>query len=237
MTNSIFFKNNNNFLIFGIQHILVVSFFLVLGFILIRSAKNVSEEKQFKIGNIIGFTLSATILVGTALKIYFFGFDIKKDLPFQLCYFIALFFPVFTISRKKVYYDILLFWILAGTFQAIFSPELKNGFPHLHFIKFWIIHCGLIIAIFYATFVYNMRPTLKSSFISFFALQGYFVLTLFINKITGANYFYLNAKPNVPSVLDYLGDWPNYIIVVELFLIPYFLLIYAPFYLTSKKIV
>ena len=62
------------------------------------------------------------------------------------------------------------------------------------------------------------------------------VLMFIVNKLTGANYFYTNHKPETASALDYLGEWPNYIFVAELIMIPYFLLFYLPFYLSSKKI-
>jgi hypothetical integral membrane protein (TIGR02206 family) len=67
-------------------------------------------------------------------------------------------------------------------------------------------------------------------------LQVYIVLMLVVNKLTGANYFYTNHKPVGGSALDYLGEWPNYIFVAELIMIPYFLLFYLPFYLSAKKI-
>ncbi len=206
-----------------------------MGYTLIKYALKTSHKNQLRIGNYIGYFISLTVVFWTIYKYSSKNFDITRDLPFHLCYFIALLLPIFTTSRKKIIYDILLFWILAGTVQAIITPELKYGFPHIHFFKFWIVHGGLIIAIFYATFIYKMRPNLKSVLISFIAIQGYFIFAILINKLTGANYFYLNAKPSAPSILDYLGDWPNYIIVAELFLVPYFLLIYVPFYLTNKK--
>ena len=80
-----------------------------------------------------------------------------------------------------------------------------------------------------------MRPKFKSVFKSFLALQVYVVLMVIINKLLEANYFYLNEKPQSASILDYFGEWPWYIIVVQIIIIPLFLLIYLPFYLTRKK--
>ncbi len=233
---SIFFKENLSFSFGGIHHLGAVLFFAFLGGVLIYWARKYLDKKeQNKLGNIMAFILSITIIVWTFLKIVLRGFDAQHDLPFHLCNFIALLLPVFSVTRKKVYYEILVFWIFAGTLQAVITPDLKHGFPHFHYIKYWITHAGLVVFIMYATLVYNLRPNLKSVFKSFLALQVYFVLTLVVNYLTGANYLYLNRKPEAASLLDYLGNWPWYILVAELILIPYFLLIYIPFYLSKKR--
>ena len=88
----------------------------------------------------------------------------------------------------------------------------------------------------YATFVYKMRPTLKSVGKSFLGMQIYMILMFVLNYFLGSNYFYTNRKPNVATLLDVFGEWPQYVFIVELIVIPYFLLLYLPFYLTRKKV-
>jgi uncharacterized membrane protein YwaF len=56
-----------------------------------------------------------------------------------------------------------------------------------------------------------------------------------INFILKANYFYLNKKPQSVTLLDYFGEWPFYLITTQLIIIPYFLLIYLPFYLSKRR--
>jgi len=80
-----------------------------------------------------------------------------------------------------------------------------------------------------------MRPTLKSVGKSFLGMQAYMLFMFVLNYFLGSNYFYTNRKPNVATLLDLFGDWPQYIFVVELLVVPYFLLIYMPFYFTRKK--
>ncbi len=236
MANFLFFENHSKFESFGIQHLVAVLFFFTCGIILIKWAKKLPKEKQIYIEKILSYSLSFSIVLWTFLKIIDRGFDIKHDLPFQLCNFTALLLPVFTITRKKIYFEIIFFWILAGTSQAIITPDLAQGFPNYNFIKYWYVHSGLIIYVFYVTTVYQIYPTLKSVFKSFIAIQGYFLLMLIVNKMTNANYFYISRKPNSATLLDYLGDWPYYIFTAELIILPYFLLIYFPFYLTKKRI-
>ncbi len=132
-------------------------------------------------------------------------------------------------------YEILVFWIIAGTSQGVITPDILEGFPSFDYFRYWTVHLGLLSIIFYATFVFNMRPKLKSVFKSFFALQIYLIVMMLINYVLNANYFYLNEKPKSASVLDLFGEWPYYIMVAQLFLIPYFLIIYLPFYLANRK--
>jgi hypothetical integral membrane protein (TIGR02206 family) len=132
-------------------------------------------------------------------------------------------------------YEVLLFWIVAGTLQGVITPDIAEGFPTFDYFRYWIVHLGLLIIIFYATFVFGMRPTFKSIFKSVLALQVYVVMMVAINALLDANYFYLNEKPKSASVLDYFGDWPYYIIVTQLILVPYFLVIYLPFYIEKRR--
>lgn len=132
-------------------------------------------------------------------------------------------------------YEILFFWIIAGTLQAVITPDIASGFPTFDYVRYWVVHLGLLMVISYATLVFKMMPNFKSVFKSFFALQLYFLAIVVVNDLLNANYFYLNEKPQSASLLDYLGDWPMYIIIVQAVLIPYFLLIYLPFYLYGLK--
>ena len=235
MFDSVFFADNQSFVMFGNEHLITVLFFAVTGMLFIKWALTLPKNKQHLVGNIFAFSLAFTVLVWTFLKIYLNGFDIKHDLPLNLCNLTALLLPIFTLTRKKLYYEIVFFWILAGTTHAVLTPDLSDAFPHYVFLKYWYVHAGLILFVFYATFVYNMRPTLKSPIKSFVALQGYIILMFAVNYTIGSNYFYTNQKPNSSSALDFLGEWPYYIFVIELFMLPYFFLFYLPFYLSSRK--
>lgn len=236
MYESIFLKDNPTFETFSLQHLYVVLFFVLGGYLLIAWAKKLPKKQQIKVGNIFGFSLSASVVIWTFLKIYTQGhFNIKEDLPLHLCNFMALLAPVLTLTRKKIYYELLLFWVFAGTSHAIITPDVSNAFPHFKFLKYWFVHAGLIVFVLFATHVYKLRPNIKSVFKSFVALQAYIVLMILLNSFIGANYFYTNHKPEVATALDYLGEWPYYILTVELIMIPYFLIIYLPFHLMQRQ--
>ncbi|MDB4709987.1 TIGR02206 family membrane protein [Flavobacteriaceae bacterium] len=232
--NDFFFGENADFAPFSGQHILISAIVIVVGTILILWAKKQSEQIQFLTGNIIASSISLTVIFGSILNIYKPDFNYQEDLPLHLCSFLALVIPVLSYTRKYIYYEIFFFLILAGTLQSLITPSDYN-FLNFNFFRYWFVHSGLVLFMFYATFVYKMRPTIKSVFKSFIGMQFYMVLMFLINHLLGSNYFYTNRKPDATTLLDVFGEWPQYIFVVELIVIPFFLIIYFPFYLTRKK--
>jgi hypothetical integral membrane protein (TIGR02206 family) len=202
----------------------------------IKYAKQSSSQKiKHLFFNGLALVISFSVISFHLYHICFESYDIKADLPLYLCSLIALLIPIFSYFRKYWMFEILVFWIIAGTLQGVITPDIAIGFPSMDYFRYWIVHLGLLSIIFYAVFVFDMRPRFKSVFISFFALQLYVVLMVFINFLLDANYFYLNEKPKSTSLLDCFGDWPYYILITQLIIIPLFLFIYLAFYLSSKN--
>lgn len=230
-----FLKENNNFTPFTLQHLFVVLFFIVFGVILILWTKKQKQKTQYVIGNILAFSISITVIFGTFLNYYKGNFNYKEDLPLHLCSFIAIIIPILSVTRKYLLYEVFLFLILGGTLQSLITPDELN-FLNFPFFRYWFVHAGLVIFILFATFIYKMKPTVKTVFKSFLGMQFYMMLMFVLNYFIGSNYFYTNRKPDAATLLDVFGDWPLYIFVVELIVIPYFLILYLPFYFTRKKV-
>ena len=229
-----FFSDNSDFVPFSEQHFWVILIISILGSILISFAKKQPQKIQIIIGNILATSICLVIIFGTLLNFHKTNFNYQEDLPLHLCSFLGLIIPVLTYTRKYIFYEVFLFLILAGTLQSLITPSEYN-FLNFTFFRYWFVHSGLVIIMLYATFVYKMRPTLKSVFKSFIGMQFYVIFMFIINYILDSNYFYTNKKPDATTLLDVFGEWPQYIFVVELIVIPFFLLIYFPFYLTRKK--
>lgn len=233
---SAIFSDNFTFSIGSNEHLFVVLLFAIGGFFLIYFSKNyLNKQLQERVGILFAYTLSATVIIWSLTKIYLGTFNIQTDLPLNLCNLVALAAPILTVTKKKIYFELFFFWVMAGTLQAVFTPSLEHSFPHYDYFKYWHVHAGLVIFILYITVIYNYRPTFKSVLRSFYGIQIYLVLMLIINYYLGSNYFFLNEKPIKGSLLDWFGDWPNYIFVAELIMIPFFSIFYIPFYFLRKK--
>ena len=220
----------------SLEHLIPIGLGLIFATLFISYSKlKLSKPQQENAFNALGILVSTIVAAYHLYAISLGNYNIKTDLPLYLCSLLALLIPIFTYYRKYWMYEILLFWIIAGTLQGVITPDISEGFPAFDYIRYWVVHVGLLLVIFYATFVLGMRPTFKSVFKSILALQLYVLLMVVVNGFLDANYFYLNSKPKSASILDYFGKWPYYILVTQLILIPYFLIIYLPFYFFLKK--
>jgi hypothetical integral membrane protein (TIGR02206 family) len=220
----------------SLQQLFPILVAIIFSFLLYRySKRSLDRQNQERLIHWVAILISLTVISFHVYKISLGGYNIRTDLPFYLCSLLGLIIPVFTYYKKQWMFEVLLFWIIAGTTQAIITPDIPIGFPSFEFFRYWIVHLGLVVLILYFVVVLNHKPTLKSVFKSFLALQIYVIIMLIVNYALDANYFYLNQKPESATLLDHFGDWPMYIIVGQLLLIPYFLLIYLPFHFGKKR--
>jgi hypothetical integral membrane protein (TIGR02206 family) len=154
---------------------------------------------------------------------------LKDNLPLHLCDWATFTCAAALIWRHRLAYELTYFWGLAGTLQAVLTPDLPMGFPHPEFFAFQIAHAGLIAAALFLTLGLGMRPTVRSIGRTFLWLQVYAVVTAILNLLLDTNYGYLRHKPARPSLLDYLGPWPVYLISLEVLALLLFFLCYLPF--------
>lgn len=225
----------NSVAIGSFQHVLPIAIAVIFAILLITFAKKQSDtSKQKRLIHLLGCFISAVVIGYHLYKIVIGDYNFRTDLPLYLCSLLAVIIPVFTFYHKYWMFEILVFWIIGGTLQGVITPDISEGFPSFDYFRYWTVHLGLLIVIFYFIFVFKIKPRLKSVFKSFLALQVYVVGMMLINYLLDANYFYLNEKPKSASLLDYFGDWPYYILVSQLIIIPLFLIIYLPFHLKKE---
>ena len=81
---------------------------------------------------------------------------------------------------------------------------------------------------------FALYPTAKGILKTFGWLNVYVVALLPLNYLLDANYFYLIEKPLNPSVLDFFGPWPVYILVAEILVMGFFAIAMIPVFLAKK---
>lgn len=172
--------------------------------------------------------ISLTVVLWVGTRVLQGTFDATTDLPLDICNLAALLMPLFAFRPNPRLHQVLYFWVLTGTLQAVLTPHLVEGFPHYTFLKYWIVHGGLLCLVVTCTAVCGYRPSLRGVLSAFGWLQVYAICVFLANLLLGSNYFYVMRKPPTASLLDYLGPWPWYILWAELITLGLFWIVYLP---------
>ncbi len=223
------------FKVFGPSHLIVLGVTAALAAGLSLAAR---RSRGGRLPRVIAWTLAAVLLadevVVIAMTIATDRPHLTDHLPFQLCDWVIFACAVALVARRQLAYELAWFWGLAGTLQALLTPDLREDFPSLHFFTFQILHAGVVVAVLYLTCGLAMRPTWRSLGRAWLGLQVFLVATAGVDRLLDANYGYLRAKPAQASLFDYLGPWPWYLITVEAVALVLFAACYAPFALLDR---
>lgn len=156
-------------------------------------------------------------------------------LPLQICD-LAIFASAYCLFRHhQLIWELAYFWGLGATLQALITPDLHVSFPQYYFFKFFITHGCIVIAVIYLAAGLR-RPILFSSALRVWVITNVYALFVIVfNALTGANYLYLMRKPAQPSLLDYLGPWPVYLLGLEALLVLSLGFYYLPYVFVNRR--
>ena len=161
-------------------------------------------------------------------------------LPITVCGWSIVFGSYMVVTKSQSLFDIVYFWVFAGTIFALITPTVitYTGPTRFRYYQFWCEHLLGYIAIFYMMFVHKMRPTIKSAVRSYIWLAARAVIAYTANVLLGpgANYLFMAKPESTPSILDILP--PNFLLRLFIMIVvvtALFALSYLPWYLMDRK--
>jgi hypothetical integral membrane protein (TIGR02206 family) len=172
----------------------------------------------------------AVVMVANAVIFYRWSHPLSfpNDLPLELCdlsLFLAL-LSLFTL--KPEFYDLAYFWALAGASMALLTPNLNEPFPSFGTVEFFVTHGLTVTSVLYLVWSAQARPRRWSVLRAMIGINVVALIDGPLDYFFKTDYFFLRAKPANPSLLDYLGPWPWYILSTEGVALILFLLLYLP---------
>lgn len=99
---------------------------------------------------------------------------------------------------------------LAGTLQAVITPDLSSGFPHLVFFQYMVGHLGIVVAALVLVVGMGIRPRGNAVVRVFAITAAYTAFVGLVDGLTGADYMFLRQPPANWTLLSVLGPWPWY---------------------------
>jgi hypothetical integral membrane protein (TIGR02206 family) len=150
-------------------------------------------------------------------------------LPLELCD-VAVWLAVAALAGAPPAAGELLYFVgLAGTVQALLTPDLGVAFPSYPAAKFFLGHGGTVSAVLFLLATRRLRPRPGAWWRALLVLNAYAAAVFVLDRLAGTNYLYLAHKPPVPTLLDRMGPWPWYILAADALAAVLFWLLQLPF--------
>ena len=158
-------------------------------------------------------------------------FEPDSDLPLQLTDIATVIAALALWSRSLLLFELTYFWGLTAVLLAVLPPGLDpdEGFPSFLFWHYFVTHSGVILAALFLAVGLGLTArsgAVRRVLLATFAWAG---VTTAGNVLTGGNYMFLRERPGTPSILDYMGPWPGYILSATLLALALFALLDLPF--------
>lgn len=216
------------FTLFSTEHF----WFIGGGFLGILALTMVSAFlPKYKFAQFSAIVILLIKLAELSYRHIYVGEPIYSLLPLHMCNLTLIIAILTMLTKSQKLFQLTYYWCLGALF-AVITPDIKYSFPHPLTLSFYITHFYLLFAAIYGILFFNFKPTFKGWVNAFITLNIFAFVIFFINKKLGTNYLYANRIPNFSSPLDYFGQWPYYIIVVEVI---YLILTYGIYYPFRRK--
>lgn len=224
------------FVYFGIQHLIVIALLILIcaAILLMRDRFSERQRVWVRYGLAVLIVVSESSWHVWALATRQWTIDVM--LPLWLCSLTAWLSPLMLVWKMERVYEFIYLMGITGALQAILTPSLTiYGFPHFRFIEFFVLHGALIVGAVWMTAVEGMRPTRRSILRVVIAMNLLWAFAALVNQLIGSNYLYTHTKLPTPSLLDYLGPHPWYLLAMEAIGLAFMLLLYLPFEIRDRR--
>ena len=161
----------------------------------------------------------AVVLVAVHVPILIYDlfparFDIEYSLPLHISDITWIAASCALWFRWQWAFALTYYWAFTLIPQAMITPGSGGAdFPSYDFISFWVRYLLVVWAAVYLVSWLGMRPNWAGFGFAAAVTVGWGVVVFSFNEMAGTNYMFLNRKPDNPSLLDLMGDWPWYLAV------------------------
>ena len=159
---------------------------------------------------------------------------IQTDLPLHLCHFaywfsvICLICQLYNYKNKQFYFNCAYFLGFSGAFQGIITVDLTGIYTFGDMLALHLQHSFIIMNILWLIFAYRFTFNPKGILQAFIFTNLIILFVGSINWIIGSNYMFLCSPPTVENPL-LIGEWPYYLIVLEIIFFLYGYILCIPF--------
>lgn len=131
--------------------------------------------------------------------------------------------------------ELTYFWGLAGTLQAVLTPDIGVGFPHLAFFEYVVGHLGIVLAALYLVVGLRIVPRRRAVARVYGITAAYTAFVGAVDAATGGNYMFLRSPPGEWTLLRLLGPWPWYVVAAAAVALVLLVALDMPFWAARRR--
>ncbi|MES2996105.1 MAG: TIGR02206 family membrane protein [Verrucomicrobiota bacterium] len=222
----------NRFETFSNQHLVTLAIGGIATLALLLMGRMHGKWRKVSTALLAFFNLAAYPLSQAAWQTTGMKTNLDNLIPFHLCDIASITAGFALLTRRPLLMALTYYWGLAATIQALATPALETAFPSWLFVMFFIQHFIIVAAALHMPMVEGWRPEkpfFKSPFQAYLWSLGYLLTALGVNHLLGTNFGFANRPPENPSLIDYLGPWPWYLLSFNVLCFALFSLLTLPF--------
>ena len=169
--------------------------------------------------------------------VYIFNDPWQLGLPLHMCDFSAYSILIYLFTKIRIFFLFAFFWGIWGAGFALITPDVQYGFPYFDYIQSHFGHSLILIGVSYALQVDHQKVFRSDTFKVLAITTILLLLTYIVNWFIGmgANYWYVNFKPEGDSIMNWMRPEPYHMIDIYILAIVLCYLLYYIYYLFDKK--
>lgn len=185
---------------------------------------------------ILGFGLGILLIVHHILVWNYDRFSLGT-LPLDFIAISSIICLLLVFSKNKQIYSLALPIGVIGGMVNMITNQVGYSYHYFRYYQFMVSNGFIMLIPIYFLIVYEYYPTIKEMIKSLIYIQAGIIFIFVFNAIFDTHFMYLTfGENNAPqhTFMSYLGDWPWYIIIIELSGIALTIVIYFLSFLLKK---
>jgi hypothetical integral membrane protein (TIGR02206 family) len=163
------------------------------------------------------------------------GWTPAVGLPLQLCDAGTFLAAAALWTRGRGLVELLWFWAIAGTVQALLTPDIPEPYPSFVWFQYYVAHGGIVAAALFLVIGLRLTPRPEAALCAAGLTAAYAAAVGAVDVATGGDYLFLRRPPLHPSLLDVMGPWPWYLVSAAALASVLFALLQVPFWSGRRR--
>jgi len=203
--------SSTEFRLFGPAHLGALAVVALACALVAAGETRFSAPARWRLGQVLAGALGVYTVHSYWLVWRAGNLTLEYALPLHLCNLLVLLAIGVLLRPRQAGSELLYYWGLGGSAQALITPDLQAGFPSPEFVRFFIGHGLLVVAVVHLVGGLGLEPRPEGMWRAFAWFLVWVGVVGLLDAAFGWNYGYLCQKPQGSSVLDHLGPWPWYL--------------------------